>query len=508
MSELLVDSFNINEEGLVQGDWTYQDKLDIPEEVLNESSDKVLKQEVIGRVVGEMFAVNGRSGNKRFYSRKLWETALGKTKATVLNGMMMGTIGHNQTIDEKAILEGKISHRVSKLWIDESTKKGMGEILIMNTDSGRNLNALLKSGVKFPVSSRAFGDFNGKTDEGLDIVNPETYELKGFDFVINPGIASAIPSIVESLNDPEKSMSDSSVLLTTLTEEKLQLNRQLTEANSATETQKGRAELAESRLETTTTALSQYQALGKIEDVRSIVENFSQVNTDKLQLESQVVAYKYLGTPEEIEEALHTAEQRFSEYSRLGTPEEIEEALEYLKTYSTFGSPSQISESLKVGTDVNQLGTPDQIEEALDAASHTIQIYKDLGTPAEIEEALDVLENYVDLGTPEEVQEALTRALDLVDTVKRDRQDKKNEALAKELKVPVSVVESFEGKSEEEIRNLITTIHSARDTKLGERYEAPEKPEGSQLNENLSTGAPKSSMNESRASRLADRFNS
>lgn len=506
MSEQLIDYFNINEEGFVVGDWDYQDRKDIPEEILNESTDKLTKQEVIGRVVGEMFAVNGRSGNKRFYSRKLWETALGKTKATVLNGMMMGTVGHNQPIDEKAILEGKISHRVSRLWIDESTKKGMGEILIMNTDSGRNLNALLKSGVKFPVSSRAFGDFSGKTDEGLDIVNPETYELKGFDFVINPGIASAIPSIVESLNDPEKNMSDST-LLTTLTEEKIQLNRQLTEANSAVEVQKGRAELAESRLETASTALNQYQALGKVEDVKNIVESFNQVNTDKLQLESQVVAYKYLGTPEEIEEALQVAEQRFTEYSELGSPEEIREALDHLRKYVEIGTCDQISESLKVGINVNQLGTPEEIEEAMEAASHTIQIYKELGTPAQIEEALDVLESYVDLGTPEEVQEALTRALDLVDTVKRDRQDKKNEALAKELKVPVSVVESFDGKSEDEIRTLITTIHSAKDSNLGERYQAPEN-SGNRLDENLNDKQPKSSINESRASRLADRFNS
>lgn len=253
--------------------------------------------------------------------------------------------------------------------------------------------------------------------------------------------------------------------------------------------------------------MNQYQALGKVEDVKNIVESFNQVNTDKLQLESQVVAYKYLGTPEEIEEALQVAEQRFTEYSELGSPEEIREALDHLRKYVEIGTCDQISESLKVGINVNQLGTPEEIEEAMEAASHTIQIYKELGTPAQIEEALDVLESYVDLGTPEEVQEALTRALDLVDTVKRDRQDKKNEALAKELKVPVSVVESFDGKSEDEIRTLITTIHSAKDSNLGERYQAPEN-SGNRLDENLNDKQPKSSINESRASRLADRFNS
>lgn len=503
--QALVDILAIDESGTPSVEWEYQDKSEIPQEIM-ESSEKLVKQEIIGRVVGEMFAVDGKSGNRRFYSRKLWENAIGKTKVTMGNGMMMGTIGHNQVIDEKAILEGKISHRVSRLWIDESTRKGMGEILIMNTDSGRNLNALLKSGVKFPVSSRAFGEFSGKTDEGFDIVNPDTYELAGFDFVINPGIASAIPSIVESLKNSENEMSDSA-LLTTLTEEKLQLNRQLTEANTVVETQRGRAELAESRLETTKALLAKYEALGKPEDLQGVVESFNEVNTSKLQLEGQVVAYKYLGTPEEIEEAISKSEAVLDQYKALGTPEEIGKCLEALDGYVSVGHISMLEERGTLVEAYSALGTPQQVEEALDAANHAISIYRELGSPAEVDEALDILERYTELGTPAEIEEALNRSLALVDSVKSDRTKAKHEALAKELKVPVAVIESYEGKTEEEIRTLIQTIQGAASTGLSERYQAPPaKPTTENLNENQNR-SEKSSLNESRASRLADRFN-
>lgn len=507
--ELLVDLFDLNEDS--EGGraiWEYQDQSQIPKEILNES--KVDNVHIIGRVVGEMFAVNGKSGNKRFYARKLWENALSKTKSTMNNGMMFGTIGHKQPIDEKAILEGKISHRVSRLWIDESTKKGMGEILILGTDSGRNLNALLKSGAKFPVSSRAFGEYSGKTDEGLDIVNPDTYELIGFDFVINPGISSAIPNVVESLNQSEKDMSDNTAVLTQLTEEKIQLGRELTESKATVESLKGRAELAESRLETSTGALAKYQAIGTPEDLKSISETFNEVNTAKLTLEGQVVAYKYLGTPEEIEEAMNSMSAIQEEYKALGTPEEIGKCLEALAQYIKLGKTQVFESQAAELTAYKEIGTAEEIAESLDAATVAITAYKELGTVAEIEEVLDTLERYADLGSPAEVQEALERSLAFVEGAKNDRKKLKNESLAKELGVPVEILESFDGKSEDEIQNLIKTIKgtAAPASNVSERYRvAPNK--DAELNEDNKGGqGSPNEMNESRASRLAARFNS
>lgn len=499
--QLLIDSLD---ESAKSSDWTYQDRADIPPEVLNESQS-IVNDQIIGRVVGEMFAVNGRSGNKRFYSRALWETAIKKHASKLANGMLMGTIGHNQPIDEKAILEGKVSHRVSKLWIDESTNKGMGEILIMNTDAGRNLNALLKSGVKFPVSTRAFGDFKGKTDEGLDIVNPDTYELEGIDFVKNPGIASAIPSIVESLPSTENQMSDSTAL-TQITEEKIQLGRELKESKAANESIQGKLELAESRLETTKALLAKYESLGSTDTLKEITESFNEVNTAKLELEAQVASYRYLGSPEKIEEALEKSKAMVESYEELGTAAEIRECLGILESYVDVGSVQMIEAQVDELNAFREMGTVNTVSEALEGATRLIESYKDLGTLGELSQILDITESYAALGSPAEIQEALTRSLQFVEEAQAAKKKAQNEALATELGVPMTLIESLSDRSEDQIREIVGTITGRQE--FTDRYRAGDAKKtvsesAKPLNENQG-GQDQSS---SRASRLAGRFN-
>ena len=88
--------------------------------------------------------IDGKSQNNRFYERKLWDKVLKETSDYVNHGLMLGTIGHEQPIDDNAVREGKVSHRVSKLWIDDNKKLGMGEMLILNTPTGRTLNTMLR----------------------------------------------------------------------------------------------------------------------------------------------------------------------------------------------------------------------------------------------------------------------------------------------------------------------------------------------------------------------------
>jgi len=68
------------------------------------------------------FLVEHSSLNHRYYTRELWDKAISENADVVTRGKMLGTIGHEQPIDDKALLEGKISHRVSKIWIDESSR--------------------------------------------------------------------------------------------------------------------------------------------------------------------------------------------------------------------------------------------------------------------------------------------------------------------------------------------------------------------------------------------------
>ncbi|NLR15293.1 hypothetical protein F9Y84_11505 [Pseudoalteromonas peptidolytica] len=156
---------------------------------------------ILARVVGPFFLVDGTSRNGRFYTRELWRTAIERSQAKISSGTMLGTIGHTQALDDQALLEGRASHRISKLWIDEKNSIGMGEILVLNTPAGRVLNAYLRGGVQFPVSSRGYGGYTPYKRDNAPVIDEASFVLETFDFVQEPGVAQAIPSLVESLDD-------------------------------------------------------------------------------------------------------------------------------------------------------------------------------------------------------------------------------------------------------------------------------------------------------------------
>ena len=154
---------------------------------------------IIGKVRGQFFVPDGYSRNKRYYPRELWEKVLNdeELKEKLKNRRMIGTIGHSSPINDETIAEGKISHVVTKLWIDENGR-GMGEAEILNTPAGRILKTLLEAGVRLYVSSRAYGSYKGKDPKGeYPSLDPDSYILETFDFVYDPGFLQAKPELVE-----------------------------------------------------------------------------------------------------------------------------------------------------------------------------------------------------------------------------------------------------------------------------------------------------------------------
>jgi hypothetical protein len=161
---------------------------------------------IIGRIKGEFFVPNGTSRNNRFYTKKLWENVLndnvviGKLKSR----RIWGTIGHETPVNEISWAEGKISHILSDMYIDEKGK-GIGEALILNTVAGRNLklmlNAMSAVGSSPYVSSRATGKLENIKGKKVPVVNEKVYSFKGFDIVTDPGFLEANPQLVESLEE-------------------------------------------------------------------------------------------------------------------------------------------------------------------------------------------------------------------------------------------------------------------------------------------------------------------
>jgi hypothetical protein len=490
----------------------------------------------------------GKSQNNRFYEKRLWERVLGEAQQTMTRGQMMGTIGHGQPLDDNALLEGKASHRISKLWIDEGKKMGMGEVLILNTPAGRVLNAYVRGGVQFPVSSRGYGKYNGKMEDGTQIVDADTYKLETFDFVRVPGIANAIPQIVESkemtetgsvkINNTTVSMEDlkqvfrdlldekntpalettdsaeevqeeniimadeNSVILTKMTEEKirleeelqraLEMNAQLADTNEALAAAAGELQVA----------VEEYRSLGSIEDlthVMDVTENMLQnrpmEESDMVALVEQLEIYEELGTPEELEELFDKFEGFIDGYDELGTPDELHEALD---------------RSVEMLEAYHELGTPDEVNEAFNSVESFMGEMADLGTLEELDAVCDLLEAYQDFGTPNELAHAFAMMNAVVENTREKHIQAESRALAAEFGVDSSVAESIvESMGSARAHEVLGAINESKSITSRYRVEDRMNEDAKQMNEDVPKGEVGRSLfggSDARATRLMSKM--
>ena len=177
-------------------------KFQLDESFQKEKDPRVDGENIIGSVEGIFFVPDGFSRNDRFYPCELWQKQLADSEINrrLENSIMFGCIGHTAgPVTEQDLSEGKVSHIMSKLWIDESTGMGMGKAYILNTPAGRNLKTYLKAGSNLKVSSRGEGSFaEGMEKDGHPVVEASSYNLITFDFVIEPGFTETNPQIQEN----------------------------------------------------------------------------------------------------------------------------------------------------------------------------------------------------------------------------------------------------------------------------------------------------------------------
>ena len=421
---------------------------------------------ILGRAVGPFFTIDGKSQNNRFYERKLWDRAIKETSETVKHGQMLGTIGHEQPLDDTALLEGKVSHRVSKLWIDESKKIGMGEILILNTQSGRTLNTYLRGGVELAVSSRGFGKYNGEK-EGVRLVDSKSYKLETFDIVRNPGISHARPSLVEDIKKDKNNILDNKVIDVD-TGEKLKETimkdehvESLVQAKMDAQEALDQALTRNSELEVTVGTQKEL-----IENLREEVDTFKKVGTveEMTETKSQVVSltedvesmteslkelegYKHLGTVEEITELADRSKNLMDKYESLGSPEDIERVFDRCETlfkkYEGIGSPEEIeSELVSVQEELDaykELGTVDDINEMCELTEQFVKDVKEVGTLDEINKLVDLAEKYTEKGSLKEIDMVFDRAGLLVQKVQESKMVEAAETLARETGVTTEI---------------------------------------------------------------------
>jgi len=132
-----------------------------------------------------------KNENGRIYPRSLWEKILAKghrVSERLANRQLVGLLGHPS--DGKVDL-AKVSHVTNKLFLQPDSLV-YGESEILPTPDGEVGKTLFRNGVRLGVSSRGFGDSVRREDAE---VLEDDFDLQGFDFVIDPSVAIAYPTV-------------------------------------------------------------------------------------------------------------------------------------------------------------------------------------------------------------------------------------------------------------------------------------------------------------------------
>lgn len=431
-----------------------------PWKILENKDDSVVDgKTVLARARGPFFLVDGASSNKHHYTRKLWNNVLENQLPQKLEEGLLGAVGHDQPINDQAIGEGMLSHKVVNLWIDEDQKVklpngqvatvGMGELLILNTDSGRNLNTYIRAGVKLGTSSRAFGKVRGKTTFGESIIDENSFVYRTHDIVQNPGVVNAQLQLVESakegiedINVNKKEDSDMEInatVLERLTEEKVKIKTLLDDALKVNET------LTKER-DTLRSDVSKREKQGTIEEI--------------LQFKEELAKYKEKGTIAQIEEAYEKIDKILEEYKDIDSPDDIR------NTYTLF---EEITKTLE-----------------------------DIGTLPEIERAVTMCEAYSEYGTPEDVEKTYTYIDEFLNNHATENKVVESKELANKHGIKLDVVTDL--LSEMDAGKVDTILEKMKEgTTITSRYRNQSGAE--KINEEIS-GKPKPRIKQTTLERL------
>jgi hypothetical protein len=131
-----------------------------------------------------------RNLNQRIYPVKEIHRAVENVSEILRKGeSVLGELDHPE---ELTINLDRVSHMITKMWMDGPT--GMGKLQILDTPLGQIARTFLESGVKLGVSSRGSGNVN----DGGEVSD---FEIITVDIVARPSAPNAYPKAVyEALN--------------------------------------------------------------------------------------------------------------------------------------------------------------------------------------------------------------------------------------------------------------------------------------------------------------------
>lgn len=372
---------------------------------------------IIGMIEGQFFKPDGMSRNERFYPKELWENAV--NSADVKNrcrcSTMFGEIGHSDgPVGDMTLRNGCASHFIDELWITPKNE-GMGRAYILNTPTGNLLKTYLGAGCKLKVSSRGEGMYSESvTKDGHPVIDPNSYELQTFDFVLNPGFLETNAQLKEEydrvtkspiLNEEIKTVInhvkkgeiskmtlDTEKYIQELKEELAAVkaeNKSLTESLNAKEKELLQKQFVENEeVKKLTEAYAPYKKLNV--SAKTITETFkktqsalSKAKAENTKLTEELEVYKKeAGTIEELHEATRLASKALSmvkEYRALGSVAE-------LKALKESASDKETVEELKENAKkaIKMVKESKELEAVAEKACVLLESYKKLGSVAEL----------------------------------------------------------------------------------------------------------------------------
>lgn len=309
-------------------------KLDICED--NNNSGKVDGVHILARLKGPSFFPNTTSGNGYYYSMACWENVLNNKEfqKRLKNRQILGTIGHFESLGDYGLSEGKASHIVSEMYIENGV--GIAEYLIMNTPTGRALNTYIRSNVKFSVSTKCTGYFQ----PGTKIVIPESFSFERIDFVMNPGYKQASPELLE--NQHEKyTQGNLEIMDNNTTKEQANLIvESLLKSLSGKINEKEKENTIKNLTESIDKQVNEFKSINE-----SQKKQLNELTKEKEQLNEELKSYKELGEYDDIIESLAKFEEdeKKSKEELALANKNISELKESLNKYGELGTLDELN---------------------------------------------------------------------------------------------------------------------------------------------------------------------
>src|SRR6478609_2003839 len=159
----------------------------------------IMESDIVGgertfKLRGSLGRCDFPNKNKRVYPSNIMRPVIEGLQEAIRENRFLGEINHpsnRPNIDLQLV-----SHKITQFQLTEDGHM-IGEIVPLSTTQGRELNALLKDGVKVGVSTRGTGQvkpYAGTLGEGLVEVQPG-FKMFAIDIVSDPS-AGTYPTLV------------------------------------------------------------------------------------------------------------------------------------------------------------------------------------------------------------------------------------------------------------------------------------------------------------------------